>query len=158
LAARAVLSPAARWRNALTVYAVLLTLAFGGGLAVAISRDLLAPYAWTGFAVAGVLALPAGAWRAVVLSARDARRAMLAASSGWGGLYLACILALPRLSSELSTEELAYAAISTGPAAPIVAYRTYPQGFAWNLRETIPVADYVGELASDGARPDSIFW
>jgi len=157
LAARAMLAPASNWRRALLVYAALLTLLLGGGLAVALARGLLAPYGATAFAAAGIVAIVAGAWLAVALAPRGVRPAMLAAAAGWGGLYLACVLALPRLSHELATDDLARAAAAV-PGAQVVAYRNYPQGFAWTLRASIPVVDFTGELASDGARPAALFW
>jgi 4-amino-4-deoxy-L-arabinose transferase-like glycosyltransferase len=156
LAAIAILR-GARARGAWLAYAIACTLALGGGLAFAIPKGLLAPYAATPFAVAGVAALIAGAWAAWWLAARDARHAPIAAAAGWGGLYLALILALPRLSNELGTQQLARAAAGV-PGARVVAYQNYPQGFAWELRRTIPVVDFTGELATDGARPAGTFW
>ena len=144
-------------RGALLGYAVVTTVALGGGLAFALPKGVLAPYHATAFAVAGIAALVAGAWLAWWISARDARRALIAAAAGWGGLYLALILALPRIASEVGTESLARAAAGV-PSARIVAYQNYPQGFAWTLRHPIPVADFTGELATDGARPPELFW
>jgi len=146
-----------RVRGALLGYALGLTLAFGAALAIAIPKGLLAPYDATPYALAGIAALLAGAWIGWWLSRVDARRALLAAAAGWGGLYLALILALPRVANELGTESLARAAAGV-PRAQVVAYENYPQGFAWTLRRAVPVVDYVGELATDGVHPPEIFW
>jgi hypothetical protein len=67
------------------------------------------------------------------------------------------IFALPHLSSDLSSHDLALAAARV-PDARIVAYRTYPQSFAWVLRRPIVVAAYTGELGSDGVRPPERYW
>ena len=45
-----------------------------------------------------------------------------------------------------------------GADAQVVAYRCYPQSVAWTLRHPIAVADYTGELGSDGARPAALYW
>jgi hypothetical protein len=144
-------------RGAMLWYAAIATVALGGGLAYAVPKGLLAPYHATPFAVAGVAALIAGAWLGRWLATRDVKKGLIAAAAGWGGLYLALILALPRIANELDTGSLARAA-SGVPRAQVVAYQNYPQGFAWTLRRPIPVADFTGELASDGARPSEIFW
>jgi len=157
LTAKVIVDRAPALRGALVACAALLTLALGGGLAFALAKGLLAPYDAAGYAAAGLAALLAGAWAAAALAARAPRRALLAAAAGWGGLYLALVLALPRLSHELSTEDLARAAAAV-PGATVVAYRNYPQGFAWTLGHPIPVVDFVGELATDGAHPAAIFW
>jgi hypothetical protein len=61
------------------------------------------------------------------------------------------------LSHELSVDDLARAAVAV-PGARVVAYRTYPQGLAWTLKDQVVVADFTGELASDGVRAPTIFW
>ena len=127
------------------------------GLVIAANKGVLAPYGVFPYAVAGAVLFVTGAWAAAVFARRGHRRALLAASLGWGGLYLAAVLALPRVVHDLTTQDLALAAANV-PGARVVAYRGYPQSLALTLGHAIPVVDYVGELASDGARPPEIFW
>ncbi|HEU4642427.1 MAG TPA: hypothetical protein VFS44_08230, partial [Gemmatimonadaceae bacterium] len=85
----------------------------------------------------------------------------LAAAAGWGGLYLALALALPHVAEDLSGHDVAVAAARAERAAPgatIVSYRVYPQIAPWVLRHPIAVADFVGELGSDGEHPASLVW
>ncbi|HKB54019.1 MAG TPA: hypothetical protein VKD22_08465, partial [Ramlibacter sp.] len=67
------------------------------------------------------------------------------------------ILALPRVSGDLSAHDLALAA-ARADSAMVVSYRCYPQDFPWVLRHPIAVADYVDELGSDGKRPPVLYW
>src|SRR6185437_4283674 len=43
-------------------------------------------------------------------------------------------------------------------AAQVVAYRWYPQIFPWVLETPIAVADYRGELGSDGQHAPDTLW
>jgi 4-amino-4-deoxy-L-arabinose transferase-like glycosyltransferase len=157
IAARTIVMTAPRLRAAFIVYAALFTAAFGVGLAIAVNKGALAPYGAVPFAVGGAVLFLTGAWTAAVLAGRGHRRALLSAALGWGGLYLAAVLALPRFAHDLTTQDLAVAAGQV-PGATVVAYRGYPQSLALTLGHAVPVVDYVGELASDGARPAELFW
>jgi 4-amino-4-deoxy-L-arabinose transferase-like glycosyltransferase len=113
-------------------------------------------------ALAGALSLAAGA--AAALGVRRAETATAAMGFGWAGLYLVLALAWPKLPLATDVAELAGAAGSASKdrgAAPIVGYRCYLQGFPWNLRATIPVADFKGELEDwwlpEGERRE-VFW
>jgi len=158
LTAHRILGAPIRLRVALTVYALLFTTALIVGivfvwpfLGLMISGEaLVAP-------ISGLAALIIGAWTAVRISADGRRSALLAATAGWGGLYLALVVALPAFSHDLATDDLARYAASV-PGATVVAYKNYPQGFAWTLGHPIVVADFTGELATDGNRPSELFW
>jgi len=113
-------------------------------------------------ALAGALSLAAGA--AAALAVRRAETAAAAMGFGWAGLYLVLALAWPKLPLSTDVADLAGAAGSASKergAAPIVGYRCYLQGFPWNLRATIPVADFKGELEDwwlpEGERRE-VFW
>lgn len=145
---------APRWQLA---YAVLLSVIAAAGVAYGLTSGELARYQVAAFAVLGAAALVASAWVAVLLAARDARLALGAVALGWGGVYVALIAAMPRVAGDLSSHDLAVAA-GRVPGATVVAYRTYPQSFPWELRHPIVVADYIDELGSDGIRPPSLYW
>jgi 4-amino-4-deoxy-L-arabinose transferase-like glycosyltransferase len=114
-------------------------------------------------ALFGALSLAAGA--AAALRARRGEGAAAAMGLGWAGLYFVLAFAWPKLPLATDVVELAHAAGSAAgtPGAParVVGYRTYLQGFPWNLRATIPVADFKGEL-EDWWLPEEqrreIFW
>ncbi len=108
-------------------------------------------------AIAGTAMLCAGSWAAAWLAGRAGRPGLMAAALGWAGLYAGLVFALPGLSHELSVDDLARAAVAV-PGARVVAYRAYPQGLAWTLKDQVVVADFTGELASDGVRAPEIFW
>ena len=157
LCASTIVHGSPRLRAAFLAYAAIFTAAFGAGLVVAVKKGSLAPYDVLPFAIMGAGLFLIGAWAAAVFARHGHRRALIAATLGWGGLYLAAVLALPRVAHDLTTQDLALAAAKV-PGAQVVAYHGYPQSFALTLGHAIPVVDYVGELASDGARPPEIFW
>jgi 4-amino-4-deoxy-L-arabinose transferase-like glycosyltransferase len=146
-----------RLRAAFIAYATIFTLAFGLGLGIAVNKGTLSPYGVLPLATVGATLFLMGAWTAAFFARRGHRRALIAATLGWAGLYLAAVVALPRLAHDLTTQDLALAAANV-PGARVVAYHGYPQSLALTLGHAIPVVDYVGELASDGARPPEIFW
>lgn len=157
LVARAILTRAESVRRPLVVHAIAVTLVAIGGVAYGIASGELRRYDATWLAALGAVLLVAGAWSGVALARTRGRRAMFPAALGWGGLYLAIILAMPRLADDLSAHNLALVAART-PGARVVSYRCYPQEFPWVLRGPIAVADYVDELGSDGQRPPDLYW
>lgn len=156
LAARALLVREFPLRRPLLVHAGLASVLAVGGLGAGVWSGELARYHATALAALGLGLLALGAWTAAARAERG-RMALLPAAAGWAGFYLALILALPRVSGDLSTHELALAAARV-PDARVVAYRCYPQSVPWTLRHPIAVAGYIGELGSDGERPDSLYW
>jgi len=157
LVARALLTRADSVRRALVAHAVVVTLVAEGGLAYGVASGELHRYAVLPLAALGAALLVAGAWTAVARARVHQRRALFPAALGWGGVYLAIVLAMPRVADDLSAHGLARIAAST-PGAEVVSYRCYPQEFPWVLRHPIAVADYVDELGSDGARPAALYW
>lgn len=156
LTARAIVGGTMRIRIAFIAYGALISVALIGGLFWAIGwgkfGDLIGPTAFV-----GVVLMTGVTCTALWFVGRHPVRAIALAATAWGMLYLGCALALPGLSHELGTEDLARAAEAV-PGATVVAYRNYPQGFAWTLRRPIAVADFSGELATDGVRPVDMFW
>jgi len=157
LAARALLTDERPARGAMLAHAVLATVLVIGGLGAGIVLGDLARYGVTALAIAAAGCVAVGAWMSVVVAPRWGRRALFPAAVGWGGLYLALALAMPRVANDLSAHDLAAAARGV-PDARVVAYRCYPQIFPWVLGHPIVVADYVGELGSDGPRPADLYW
>lgn len=157
LVARAVLTRTESLRRALVVHAVTVTIVAIGGLAYGVASGELRRYHAVAFAALGAVLLVAGAWTGVALARARGRRALLPAALGWGGVYLAIILALPQFADDLSAHNLALIAART-TGAEVVSYRCYPQEFPWVLRHPIAVADYVAELGSDGVRAPELYW
>src|SRR6185437_2335896 len=157
LAARAVLVRTDSVKRALVAHAIVITLVALGGVGFGWASGELARYRAVPFAVLGAVLLMAGAWAAVALARTHGRRAMFPAALGWAGLYLAIILAMPRVANDLSAHDLALSA-AHADSALVVSYRCYPQEFPWVLRHPIAVADYTDELGSDGVRPASLYW
>ncbi|HEX5438088.1 MAG TPA: phospholipid carrier-dependent glycosyltransferase [Gemmatimonadaceae bacterium] len=148
---------AMRVRTPLVVHALLVTLVVVGGVGYGLRSGSLAHYDVTGLAMLGGALLLVGAWIAVRMAPRAGRSALMAAAAGWGGFYLALILALPQVSGDLSGHGIARIA-QRAHAEQVVSYKWYPQILPWVLKAPIPVADYTGELGSDGERPPAIFW
>jgi hypothetical protein len=146
-----------RLRGVFIAYASVVTVALIGGLGYLAVKQVPVPLDVVRIAATGLVALAAGAWMAVRPAQHGGRSAFFAAAAGWGGLYLALILALPSLSHDLANDDIAHAAAAV-PGATVVAYKNYPQGFAWTLGHPIVVADFQGELATDGNRPADRFW
>ena len=157
LVARALLTRTESARRPLIVHAVIVTIVALGGVGYGIASGELRRYDVSWLAALGACLLVAGAWIGVARSRAHGRRALFPAALGWGGLYLAIILAMPRVADDLSAHNLALVAAST-PDAQVVSYRCYPQEFPWVLRHPIVVADYVDELGSDGIRPPNHYW
>ena len=157
LVARAILTRTESVRRPMIAHAIAVTLVAIGGVAYGIASGELRRYDVTSLAALGAVLLVAGAWIGAALARTRGRRAMFPAALGWGGLYLAIILAMPRLADDMSAHNLALVAART-PGARVVSYRCYPQEFPWVLRGPIAVADYVDELGSDGERPPDLYW
>jgi len=157
LVARALLTRTESVRGPLIVHAVIVTIVALAGLGYGIASGELPRYDVSWLAALGAGLLVAGAWIGAARSRVHGRRALFPAALGWGGLYLAIILALPRVADDLSAHNLALVAART-PDARVVSYRCYPQEFPWVLRHPIVVADYVDELGSDGIRPPDHYW
>lgn len=161
LAARALANAGSAWTRALVAHAVLVTAVIAGGLAYGLSSGELRSYGLVALAVGGGVLMVAGAWIAVARAPAHGRRAFAPAALGWAAFYLALIVAVPRVSGDLSAHGLAIAAgraAGAGSGATVVSYRCYPQEFPWVLRHPIAVADYVDELGSDGVRSPALFW
>lgn len=157
LVARAILTRPLGLRRPLMIHAIIVTIVAAGGVAYGAASGELRRYDATWLAALGAALLVAGAWIGVALARTKGRVAMFPAALGWGGLYLAIILAMPRVADDMSAHNLALVAART-PDARIVSYRCYPQEFPWVLRHPIVVADYVDELGSDGLRPPEYYW
>ncbi len=154
ITARFIVTAERRPRPLFIAYAVLMSAPFIAALVM--MNGKFASYISVS-AIAGTALLCAGSWAAAWLAGRAGRPALMAAALGWAGLYAGLVFALPGLSHELSVDDLAHAAVAV-PGARVVAYRTYPQGLAWTLKDQVVVADFTGELASDGVRAPEIFW
>jgi 4-amino-4-deoxy-L-arabinose transferase-like glycosyltransferase len=154
LTARFIITAERRPRALFIAYAVLMSAPLVAALVM--MNGKFAPFI-TGAAIAGTAALGVGAWIAAWLAGRAGRPALMAAALGWAGLYAGLACSLPALSHDLSVDDLARAAVAV-PGARVVAYRAYPQGLAWTLKDQVVVADFTGELASDGVRAPEIFW
>ena len=157
LVARALLTRTESVRRPLIVHAVIVTIVSLAGVGYGIASGELRRYDVSWLAALGAGLLVAGAWIGVARARTHGRRALFPAALGWGGLYLAIILALPHVADDLSAHNLALVAART-PDARVVSYRCYPQEFPWVLRHPIVVADYVDELGSDGIRPPDHYW
>jgi len=117
-----------------------------------------------GFFAPALAILVLASWIAV-LFARNAR-ALAAASVaiGWAAFCAAVSLGWPHTPEARMCRELADAARSAARerGAPIVGYRDYLNGVSWELKSSIPVADYLGELEPqferDSAVRDALVW
>ncbi|MEP7132357.1 MAG: phospholipid carrier-dependent glycosyltransferase [Acidobacteriota bacterium] len=118
--------------------------------------------AWP-LAAAGAASLLAGAAACVYLRRRP-ESALGALAMGWAGLYIVLALIWPRMPLARDIHDLAIqakAAASTNGRVRVVSYRTYVQGFPWNLQTIVPLVDHTGELESwwlPEARRREIFW
>ncbi|HEX6964985.1 MAG TPA: phospholipid carrier-dependent glycosyltransferase [Gemmatimonadaceae bacterium] len=147
----------ARPRTPLVVHAVLVSIVIVGGVGYGVASGWLARYHATALALLGGALLLFGAWWAVRLARRCTHSALMSAAAGWGGFYLALILALPLVSEDLSGHRLAVIA-RDAHAAQIVSYQWYPQILPWVLHAPIAVADYRGELGSAGQQAPETLW
>ncbi|MEP6800543.1 MAG: phospholipid carrier-dependent glycosyltransferase [Acidobacteriota bacterium] len=117
--------------------------------------------AWP-IAAAGAASLLTGA--AVCISVRRRPESALASLAiGWAGLYLALALIWPRMPLARDIHDLALQAKAAAGTSHgrVVSYRTYVQGFPWNLKSIVPLVDHTGELEAwwlpEGRRHE-IFW
>lgn len=111
-------------------------------------RQWVADYHLQAFALGACVSLLAGAILALLAPLRTIEGRVAAVSVGWAGFYIALAVAWPRTPPALDVHELARLAreeIRTG-GAELVAYRTYLQGFPWELKTRVAVADPGGEL------------
>lgn len=143
------------------VHAALVLLFLAACAAVPDVRRAIAANGLGVTALVGSAAVVAGA--AGALAARTAEGAASAAGFGWAGLYAALVFAWPRLSLATDVHLLAETARTAAARADArtVSYRTYLQGFPWELRSVVPLADHRGELEDWWLRPDErreIFW
>ncbi len=102
-------------------------------------------------------------WAAVLFAENSPALALAAVAAGWAALFGAVVLAWPKLPQARYQAELAAAARQTAAGgAALVGYKTYLNGFSWEIKTPIPVADYRGELEPEfEARPevrDAILW
>ncbi|MCG3205078.1 MAG: Undecaprenyl phosphate-alpha-4-amino-4-deoxy-L-arabinose arabinosyl transferase [Elusimicrobia bacterium] len=97
-----------------------------------------------------------GAWLAFYFSRKSVRRALFIQGVAWWGLLFVLVRAIPTLAKDYSSMDMARAAQKVQNAT-LVAYRTYPHGFPWALKKPILVADFKGELASDGIKDPQLF-
>ena len=125
-------------------------------------REAVAAQNLKGVALAGALALLAGAWGSLI----DRRRPISAAgtlAAGWAGLYLALAFLWPHTPNATDLPRLARTAgaISRAAGAQVASYRTFVQTFPWELKRAVPLVDHVGELEPwflpENRRPE-IFW
>jgi 4-amino-4-deoxy-L-arabinose transferase-like glycosyltransferase len=113
-------------------------------------------------ALSGAASLLAGALLALSAPRRPALAAA-AAGLGWAGFYAVLALAWPRIPLSTEVHELAATAreAASSSSARVVSYRTYLQGFPWQLSAVVPVADFKGELEDwwlPEERRREIFW
>lgn len=150
--------PGRLWRIA----AMISTVVIAAALALSPVRSAIADRHLSVLAALGAACLLAGAWTAQLLRNRS-ESALGALALGWGGLYLALALIWPRTALAADIPELASRARreASPRGAPIVSYRTYLQGFPWELKSVVPLADATSEL-EDWFLPESrraeIFW
>jgi len=156
LTALAVMRPGARFRTPLLWHAGLATLVAAVGLPWAWKIGELARYGAEWVAIAGASVLVIAAWTGVVLANRSGVRALWAPALGYAAAYVCLILLLPRVSSDVTSHDIAQIARQQG--GNVVAYDCYPQLLPWELQRPIPVAGYRGELGSDGVYPPELYW
>jgi len=116
-------------------------------------------YGLRGLAAAALGLLVAASWIAAFASRRRPIAGIAAAAAGWCIFYAALSAAFPRIAVDQSAHGLATAAgRAAGDSAEVVCYRTYLQGFPWELERRIRIFGWKGELAFGSARGDASAW
>ncbi|MGH9399726.1 MAG: ArnT family glycosyltransferase [Thermoanaerobaculia bacterium] len=135
-----------------------------GAAAVPVSRQWIAEYGLLPIVLPAAGLLLLGSFAAVPLARRGPQPALLALAAGWAAFFAAAALAWPKIPPATEEVHLARAAANAaaGSGARVVAYRTYRNAFAWELKTPIPVADYKGELTPEfeqrAAVREDLFW
>lgn len=146
-------------RGPLLAQAIFWTAALPAGIAFGFRSGDLVRSGLVTFSIVAA-ALVAGASWLVYARARGGRGGFLTALLPWGILYAALIAIFPRVAAERSAHDLAKAAgaAADSAGASVVCYRTYLQGFPWELERRIPIYGWKGELAFGSGRGDQAAW
>jgi len=116
-------------------------------------------YGLTTFAAAALAWLVAASWVAAGLARRRPWAGISAAAGAWCIFYAALIAAFPRITADQSAHGLATAAgRAAGDSAEVVCYRTYLQGFPWELERRVRIFGWKGELAFGSGRGGQSAW
>lgn len=143
----------------LAFHAVFWTIAAPAGLFLLARSGDLARYGLTGIAVTALALLVAFSWIAAFAAGRRPIAGISAAAAGWCIFYAALIAAFPRITADQSAHALATAAgRAAGDSAEVVCYRTYLQGFPWELERRLRIFGWKGELAYGSSRGDQTAW
>ncbi len=119
----------------------------------------LARYGLTTFAAAGLASLVAASWVAALLAGRRPIAGIAAAAGGWCIFYAVLIAAFPRITADQSAHGLATAAgRAAGDSGEVVCYRTYLQGFPWELERRVRIFGWKGELSFGSGRGGESAW
>jgi 4-amino-4-deoxy-L-arabinose transferase-like glycosyltransferase len=143
----------------LLAQAIFWTVALPAGLAVGFRTGDLARLGIETFAIATAAIVLGASW-IVFARARGRRAGFVTALLPWSILYAALIAVFPRIAAERSAHDLAKAAgAAADPAgARVVCYRTYLQGFPWDLERRVAIYGWKGELAFGSSRGDQAAW
>ncbi|HSS45661.1 MAG TPA: phospholipid carrier-dependent glycosyltransferase, partial [Thermoanaerobaculia bacterium] len=145
------------WR----IQALLAFLLVASVLWVPAARSALSADGISLFALPGAGCLLGGSFAAYALRRRP-RTALAVLAAGWAGLYVSLALIWPHMALAADIPALARAAKTVAAEkATIVSYKTYLQGFPWELKKVVPLADHKGELEFwflSEERQREIFW
>ena len=124
-------------------------------------RAVLSSAKLASLALAGAGCLLVGSLTAFAARPRP-HTALTFLSAGWAGLYLTLVLTWPHTTLATDIPALAKTAkTAAGARATILSYKTYLQGFPWELRRIVPLADHTSELEFwflPVGRQSEIFW
>ncbi len=143
----------------LAFHALFWTIAAPAGFILLVRGGDPARYGLTGIAAAALGALVAASWIGAFSARRHPLGGIAAAVAGWCIFYAVLIAAFPRITVDQSAHGLALAAgRAAGGAAEVVCYRTYLQGFPWELERRVRIFGWKGELAFGSGRGDQSAW
>ena len=119
----------------------------------------LARYGLTGIIAAALAALLITSWGGAAVAKTRPAAGIAVAVGGWCIFYAALIAAFPSITPDQSAHDLAIAAgRAAGDSGEVVCYRTYLQGFPWELERRLRIFGWKGELAFGSARGDQSAW
>ncbi|HXY29662.1 MAG TPA: phospholipid carrier-dependent glycosyltransferase [Gemmatimonadaceae bacterium] len=156
LAARSLVRGDIALGKAVIGLAILASITIAGGIAFGVTSGEFSRYSVTNLALFAGASVLTGVW-ASVWRVRQSKPPLAPLSLGIAGLYLALVLALPKVSDDLTGHDVAVAA-GRVPDATVVSYRTFLYTLPWHLGHPVAAAGHVGEIGSLGGRPPQLDW
>ncbi|HET7452528.1 MAG TPA: phospholipid carrier-dependent glycosyltransferase [Thermoanaerobaculia bacterium] len=143
----------------LAFHALFWTVAAPAAFLLLASGGDLARYGLTALAAAALAVLVVASWGGAAVAKTRPAAGISVAVGGWCIFYAALIAAFPSVTPDQSAHDLATAAgRAAGDSGEVVCYRTYLQGFPWDLERRVRIFGWKGELAFGSARGDQSAW